>query len=75
MREVAPLWLICALQAASVVGDALGQRCSRFYFDRRTRRFLVGLSFMSAVQVFVIFGAIELASPLSPTLRNVTVEI
>lgn len=47
----APLWAVFAVQGASVVGDALGQRASRKDFHGSTRRMLLGLSAVSAVQV------------------------
>lgn len=67
MSDTAPLWIIFAVQAVSVAGDTLGQRASRRFFKHNSRRMLIVLSVVSALQVLVVLAAVQLVLPASTT--------
>eukprot|EP01133_Synstelium_polycarpum_P018866 gene18866-22566_t len=57
--------ILLLAQTLSVIGDSFGQRCSRVNFKHSPRHMMIGLSLMSALQMFVIFGILQLALPTS----------
>lgn len=65
MSRPAPLWLVFLVQGTSVVGDTLGQRATRLHFKGSSRRMLMALTIVSALQVLVILGALQAFLPAS----------
>ena len=58
----APLAWVLLAQLTDVIGNLLGQRASRIDFGG-SRRMTVAIAVISAVQVFVILGILQLAAP------------
>ncbi|KAK5576513.1 hypothetical protein RB653_007657 [Dictyostelium firmibasis] len=59
--------ILIATQLVSVIGDSFGQRCSRVNYKHSTRHMMIGLCLMTAVQMFVIMGILQLSLPTSIT--------
>ncbi|KAN0007389.1 hypothetical protein ACTFIU_000588 [Dictyostelium citrinum] len=70
--------ILIATQLVSVIGDSFGQRCSRVNYKHSTRHMMIGLCLMTAVQMFVIMGILQLSLPTSITgaiyINNVKVD-
>eukprot|EP00741_Cyanophora_paradoxa_P005621 tig00000912_g5449.t1 len=62
-----PLLLVVAVQGASVIGDALAQRCQNVCFQRHRAQMLLGLTTVSAVQVMVLLALAQLLLPAEIT--------
>ncbi|KYQ94060.1 hypothetical protein DLAC_04335 [Tieghemostelium lacteum] len=67
MSEKPNFLILLIAQGVSVVGDSFGQRCSRVNYKHSTRHMMIGLCLMTAVQMFVIIGILQLALPTSIT--------
>eukprot|EP01139_Manchomonas_bermudensis_P010170 Amastigsp_a340038_90.p1 type:complete len:435 gc:universal Amastigsp_a340038_90:43-1347(+) len=67
MGRLPPLWLVAVTQAMSVCGDAFGQRVARVDFKSSRRRMMMMMSVVTAVQIFVLLGIVELTFPRSIT--------
>ncbi|EAL73729.1 hypothetical protein DDB_G0268552 [Dictyostelium discoideum AX4] len=59
--------ILIATQLVSVIGDSFGQRCSRVNYKHSTRHMMIGLCLMTAVQMFIIMGILQLSLPTSIT--------
>jgi hypothetical protein len=77
---VAPVWLLLLIQAVSVVGDSVGQRCARVVHKHSERRFMLGMCVISCLQMFVAAAIVQLAvpsvaTPLTKEINGTNVDV